>query len=48
MLLAGLVLCRDSDEDHGGKWTLKEKVGLALVFMTGYSIIHEFIRFCRF
>ncbi len=48
MLLTGLVLCRDSDEGHGGKWTLKEKVGLVLVFMTGYSIIHEFIRVCRF
>ena len=48
MLLTGLVLCRDSDEGHGEKWTLKEKVGLALVFMTGYSIIHEFIRVCRF
>jgi hypothetical protein len=48
MLLTGLVLCRDSDEGHGGKWTLKEKVGLALVFMAGYSIINEFIRVCRF
>jgi Ni,Fe-hydrogenase I cytochrome b subunit len=30
MLLTGLVLCRYSDEGHGGKWTLKEKVGTAL------------------
>ena len=48
ILLTGLVLCRDSDEGHGGKWTFKEKVGLVLVFMTGYSIIHEFIRIYRF
>jgi len=47
MLLTGLVLCRDYDEDRVRKWTFKEKVGLALVFMAGYSIIHEFIRICR-
>jgi hypothetical protein len=48
MLLTGLVLCRDSDGGHEGKWTLKEKVGLALVFMAGYSIINEFISMYRF
>jgi len=48
MLLTGLVLCKDSDEGRATKWTLKEKVGFALVFMAGYSIIHEFIRVCRF
>jgi len=48
MLLTGLGLCKDSDGGQGGKWTLKEKVGLPLVFMAGYSIIHEFIRIYRF
>jgi hypothetical protein len=48
MLLTGLALCRDSDEGRVRKWTLKEKVGLALVFMAGYSIIHEFISIYRF
>ena len=48
MLLTGLVLCKDSDEGRATKWTLKEKVGFALVFMAGYSIIHEFIRIYRF
>jgi hypothetical protein len=48
MLLTGLVLCKDSGGGYEGNWTLKEKVGLALVFMAGYSIIHEFIRIYRF
>ena len=45
MLLTGLVLCRDSD---GSFSSIKEKVGLALIFMVGYSIVHDFIRVCRF
>jgi hypothetical protein len=44
MLLTGLVLCRDSD----GIFSTKEKVGLAFIFMVGYSIVHDFIRVCRF
>jgi hypothetical protein len=48
MLLTGLVLCKDSGGGHEGNWTLKEKVGLALVFMAGCSIIHEFISIYQF
>lgn len=43
MLLLGFILLwDDSPED---KFSVKQKVGLALLFMAGYSIVGDFMSF---
>lgn len=42
MLLLGVILL--SDDSPEDTFSLKQKVGLALLFMAGYSIVNDFLR----
>jgi hypothetical protein len=41
LLLGYILLWNDAPEDA---FSLKQKVGLALLFMAGYSIVSDFLR----